>query len=110
MGDGSGRLAGKVALVTGGNQGIGKAIARRFVQEGAKVMVVARNLEKLARTRAELGADACEAMQADVTVESDLESAVAATVKSLWQSNLIDLRCILEVSRASSPLTCRRPS
>jgi NAD(P)-dependent dehydrogenase (short-subunit alcohol dehydrogenase family) len=57
MGIGSQRLAGKVAMITGGNQGIGKAIARRFVQEGARVMVIARSLDKLAQTKAEIGVE-----------------------------------------------------
>jgi NAD(P)-dependent dehydrogenase (short-subunit alcohol dehydrogenase family) len=76
----SARLADKVALITGGNQGIGKAIAGRFVAEGAKVMLIARNLEKLERAKAEFGADVCEVLQADVTIENDIERAVAHTV------------------------------
>jgi 3-oxoacyl-[acyl-carrier protein] reductase len=43
-----GRLAGKTALVTGASQGIGEAIAKRLASEGAKVVVAARNAEKLA--------------------------------------------------------------
>jgi NAD(P)-dependent dehydrogenase (short-subunit alcohol dehydrogenase family) len=75
------RLAGKVALITGGNQGIGKAIARRFVEEGAKVTIIARNKDKLAQTKAELGEEVCEALRADVTVEADVMSAVSKTVE-----------------------------
>jgi 3-oxoacyl-[acyl-carrier protein] reductase len=48
-------LDGKTALVTGASQGIGEAIARRFVAQGAKVVLAARNEEKLNSLAAQLG-------------------------------------------------------
>ena len=47
------RLDNKVAIVTGASSDIGKGIAKRFVKEGAKVILIARNLERLEATRKE---------------------------------------------------------
>jgi NAD(P)-dependent dehydrogenase (short-subunit alcohol dehydrogenase family) len=47
-------LQGKVAIVTGGGRGIGKAIARRFVEAGAHVVIASRKLENLQATAKEL--------------------------------------------------------
>ncbi len=68
----AGRLAGKVAVVTGGNSGIGLAIARRFVDEGASVAIFGRNQETLSSAAEELGSD-CLAIQGDVGTTSDLK-------------------------------------
>lgn len=74
-----GRLAGKVALVTGGASGIGLATARRFVADGARVVVGDVNEAALDEVAAELG-DAVATAVCDVTVEADLERLVATAV------------------------------
>ena len=47
------RLEGKTAIVTGATGGIGEATAKRFLEEGASVMLVGRSAEKLEYTRAD---------------------------------------------------------
>ena len=49
------KLEGKVALVTGGGTGIGKAIAKSLLEEGCKVIIVGRRKEKLDEAALELG-------------------------------------------------------
>ena len=66
-------LNGKVAVVTGGNSGIGYAAAREFAANGARVAITGRNAEKVATAAAELGARGIVADQAKL---SDLDSLV----------------------------------
>jgi 3-oxoacyl-[acyl-carrier protein] reductase len=75
-----GRLAGKVAIVTGGASGIGLATTRRFVQEGARVMVADVDGDRVGQLEHELG-PAVSARRCDVRVESDIEALVAATIE-----------------------------
>ncbi|HMP93627.1 MAG TPA: SDR family oxidoreductase, partial [Phnomibacter sp.] len=74
-------LSGRVALITGSAGGIGKAIARRFVEEGACVVLNDINLDRLAQTREEFakkyGRDAVAAAMLDVTNMQAIEACFA---------------------------------
>ena len=67
-----GTLSNKVAVVTGGSSGIGLATARRFIADGAQVVVTGRNLEALDGAVAELG-DRATGIQGDVANLEDLD-------------------------------------
>jgi len=66
------RLNGQIALITGGNSGIGLAAARKFVDEGAKVIITGRNQANLDAAVAEIGGNVT-AIQNDVSNLEDLD-------------------------------------
>ena len=84
MGQNNGkRLDGKVAIITGATGGIGEATAKRFLAEGASVMLVGRSAEKLSATAARLPNDGKLAQfTADVTDEAATAASVAATIEA----------------------------
>src|SRR3982750_343697 len=67
-----GKLEGKIALVTGGNSGIGLATAKQFVSEGAYVFITGRREPELAAAVKEIGRNVT-AVQGDVSNLSDLD-------------------------------------
>jgi NAD(P)-dependent dehydrogenase (short-subunit alcohol dehydrogenase family) len=73
-----GRLQTRVAVVTGGGAGIGAAIARAFVAEGACVVIADRNEARARQTAVSLGG-AAFALRTDVTREDEVRTLVAAT-------------------------------
>jgi NAD(P)-dependent dehydrogenase (short-subunit alcohol dehydrogenase family) len=66
------KLAGKVALVTGGTSGIGLATAQRFVTEGAQVFITGRSQNDLNQAVSEIG-DRASGVQGDISNLSDLD-------------------------------------
>lgn len=65
-------MNGKVAVITGGSSGIGLATAKRYVQEGAHVFIMARRTEELAAAAREIGQEVT-AVEGDVTCLADLD-------------------------------------
>jgi NAD(P)-dependent dehydrogenase (short-subunit alcohol dehydrogenase family) len=87
----SGRLEGRVAVVTGGSSGLGQAGAARFAAEGAKVAIGALQPGRGAALIAEIAAAGGEALylDADVRVPADVERLVAAAEERWGRVNLL---------------------
>jgi NAD(P)-dependent dehydrogenase (short-subunit alcohol dehydrogenase family) len=82
------RLSGKVAIITGGGSGIGKAIAQAFVREGAKVVIAGRDSKRLEAAALEIGGE-CLAVSADVSNAGSVEKLVSATLDRFKQINVL---------------------
>ena len=83
-----GRLRGKVALISGGAEGLGAATARAFVHEGARVMIGDIQLDKARELARELG-DAADAMLLDVTLPESWDAIVEGTLRSFGKLNIL---------------------
>lgn len=82
------RLSGKTALVTGAATGIGRAIADRFVAEGARVVYADRNADGAAEAAAAAGANAL-AVTVDIADEASVQAGYAAVADAGWQLDVI---------------------
>ncbi len=117
------RLDGKVALVTGGGQGIGEAICRRLAAAGARVGVLDRNPDSAARVAASIGA---LALAGDVTAEEDIQRTVGELERQagpldilvnnagivgragrIWELTRADLEAVMAVNLTAPFLLCR---
>ncbi|MEP0548193.1 MAG: SDR family oxidoreductase [Rhodothermales bacterium] len=89
---GSGKLDGKAALITGGDSGIGRAVAVLFAREGADVAIVYLDEEKDARATkraVEEEGTRCLLIQADVKQEAECRRAVEATVEAFGRLDVL---------------------
>src|SRR5262245_9490647 len=85
------RLAGQVAIVTGGGRGIGRAIAGELAAAGARVAVVARSADQVAETVALLAEGGAEAigLTADITDRPAMEEMAAEVERRLGPVDLL---------------------
>lgn len=81
-------LKGKTAIVTGGSNGMGKAMAARFADEGANVVITGRNEERLAAAKKEIGADMLT-VQMDVRDLEGVRRTVEETKKRYGQIDIL---------------------
>ncbi len=81
------RLNGQVAIVTGGGQGLGEALAKRLDQEGCKVIVADLNLENAQKVAA--GLKDALAIKVDVTDEAQVNAMVEATIAKYGKLDLL---------------------
>jgi NAD(P)-dependent dehydrogenase (short-subunit alcohol dehydrogenase family) len=86
-----GKLDGKTAIVTGGNRGIGAAIARAFVSEGCAVTLAARDAERLEKLAAEIRAAGGRALAVptDITDEAQVEHLFASAMAEFGRLDLL---------------------
>jgi len=82
------RLDGKIAVVTGGNSGIGLATAKRFLEEGAKVAISGRNLKTLEEAAQTLGKDVL-AVKADTANLEEIEKFLTAVNRKFGKIDVL---------------------
>lgn len=82
------KLENKIAIITGSAEGIGKAIAVEFVEEGAKVVIADINFEKAKATAEELGEKAI-AIKVDVTDSSQVEAMVNKSIDHFGKIDIL---------------------
>jgi len=84
------RLKDKVSIVTGASSDIGKEISKRFVEEGSKVILIARDLKKLEKARKEIGNEELTAsMSCDLTDESQVFQTVTQIVDTYGKIDIL---------------------
>ena len=81
------RLKKKVALITGGSRGIGRAIAELFMKEGAEVVITSKNQKQLQQTSQEIGNSFF--VVGDVRNENDVKNVIDKTIKKFGRIDIL---------------------
>ena len=81
------KLKGKVALITGGSGGIGKATAELFVKEGASVIITAKNRKRLQKVLKQI--DGVFSISGDIRMEKDVKSVIRRTIKKFGKIDIL---------------------
>jgi dihydroanticapsin dehydrogenase len=81
------KLSGKVAIITGGSRGIGKATARLFVQEGASVVITAKDSKRMQDAAKEIGN--VFSVSGDIRNESDVQNVVKKTIEKFGKIDIL---------------------
>ena len=86
-----GRLENKVAVITGGNSGVGEATARLFAKEGAKLVISARRVDRLDAVAGEIRAAGGEvlAVGCDISKVDDVNNLIAAAVEQYGKIDIL---------------------
>ena len=94
-------MNGKIVLVTGGTQGLGKGIAKKFLESGATVIIVGRNDEKGVKAQDELKAHGqIEYVKADISVEEQVKALISHIVNKYGR-----LDCAINNAAGFNPVT-----
>ena len=98
------KLAGKIAVITGGSSGIGLATAKLFVQEGAYVFITGRRQAELNKAKAEIGKNVT-AVQGDVAELSDLDNLYSAVKSEKGALDIVVANAAIGIMVATKDVT-----
>jgi NAD(P)-dependent dehydrogenase (short-subunit alcohol dehydrogenase family) len=105
------RLKGKVAIVTGATKGVGRGIARRFAEEGAKVVLAGRSVDAGRAVEREIRSDGGEAVfvRTDLSVEGDCVGVVEAAEREFGPlTTLVNNAAATHLIGSASPIADNR--
>src|SRR4051812_31657626 len=84
------KIKGKVAIVTGAGGGVGRAISKRLVSEGCKVVLLGRDRARLQKAASEVGdKNSTMTVMADITKEAEVLSAMEQTISSFDKVDIL---------------------